>query len=159
MAEVSPEIRQALLDVFSVLDRNGSMQIDQKEIGFLMNKMLHFNLTELEISEIMSEVCDSDAPGVGIDFDMFVKALGPALSACSEEELNKLAFEALDEHKTGTLSMGDVAPVMSAVAGANVARARTKLPASHVTEVVSLASSGGPITFDDFCKVVTEEKK
>ena len=50
MAEVSPEIRQALLDVFSVLDRNGSMQIDQKEIGFLMNKMLHFNLTELEIS-------------------------------------------------------------------------------------------------------------
>ena len=43
MAEVSPEIRQALLDVFSVLDRNGSMQIDQKEIGFLMNKMLHFN--------------------------------------------------------------------------------------------------------------------
>ena len=159
MAEVSPEIRQALLDVFSVLDRNGSMQIDQKEIGFLMNKMLHFNLTELEIAEIMSEICDSDAPGVGIDFDMFVKALGPALSACSEEELNKLAFEALDEHKTGTLSMGDVAPVMSAVAGENVARARTKLPASHVTEVVSLASSGGPITFDDFCKVVTEEKK
>ena len=95
MAAVDPELKAQLMQVFTMLDRNGSMQIDQREVGYLLNKLLGRQVDEMTLSEIMSEICDSDAPGVGIDFESFCKALGPILSGSSEDDLNKRAFEAM----------------------------------------------------------------
>ena len=94
MAAVSDETKATLLEVFSMLDRSGTTQIDMREVGYLLNKLCGRNLDEMVLSEIMSEVCDSDAPGQGIDFDSFCAALGPILGE-SEEELNKRAFSAM----------------------------------------------------------------
>jgi len=131
--EVPPAVREALLHVFTMLDRSGTTQIDQREVGFLMNKLLNRNLDEMAISEIMSEICDSDAPGVGIDFDSFLKALGPVISKSSEDELDRKAFAAMDADNSGCISAPELAPLMSQVAG-------HKMPDSQVKQVLELAA-------------------
>ena len=147
---VDAATREKLMGVFTMLDRNGSLTIDQREIGFLMNKLLNRNLDEMVLSEIMSEVCDSDAPGVGVDFESFVNALGPIIQGASEEELNKKAFSALDADGSGCISTSELAPLMSAVAGTN-------LPASQVSEVLALAAGAdGKLRYPDFVRAVKE---
>lgn len=146
--DVDPVMRAKLMEVFTMLDRNGSMQLDQREVGYLLNKLLGNNLDEMTLAEIMSEICDSDSPGVGIDFDMFVKAMAPVLSA-SPEELNQRAFQALDADGSGCIATAELAPLMSAVAG-NMAE-------SKVHEVLQLAAGpDGKMRYADFARQVTE---
>ena len=144
--------RAKLLEVFTMLDRNGSMQIDQREIGYLMNKLLGRQVDEMVLAEIMSEVCDSDAPGVGIDFDTFCKVLGPIIQNSSEDALNQMAFKAIDSDGSGCVSTAELAPLMSAVAGG--------MAESKVKEVLELAAGAdGKMRYADFVKQVTEPKK
>jgi len=115
-AAVDDATKAKLMEVFTTLDRNGSLQIDQREVEKLVNKLLNRNMDDMAIAEIMSEINDSDAPGQGIDFDSFVRALAPVASA-SEAELNDMAFTAMDADGSGCISVAELSPLMSAVAG------------------------------------------
>ena len=149
-AEVPKEVKAQLLKVFSMLDRNGSLQIDLKEVGHLMNKLLGFNKDEMAISEIMTEICDSDAPGSAIDFEAFCKALGPVIAAASEEELNKRAFEAMDSDGSKCISATELAPLMSNVAGSRI----TEKEVDQVLEIS--AGKDGKIRYEDYVRAVTQ---
>ena len=52
-ASVSPAVREQLLRVFSILDRSGSQQIDQRGVGFLLNKLFNRNMDEMSLAEVM----------------------------------------------------------------------------------------------------------
>ena len=111
------------------------------------------NLDEMQLAEIMSEVCDSDAPGVGIDFDSFCAALAPVIDGKSDDELNQMAFAAMDADKSKCISGAELQPLMSTVAGAN-------LPDSQVKQVLELASGAdGKIRYEDYVRAVTDPKK
>ena len=138
-------MKKHLLEVFTMLDRNGSQQIDMKEVGYLMNKLLGRNLDEMVLGEIMSEICNSDAPGVGIDFENFCKAMAPVLVGASEEDLNKIAFRSMDSDGSGCISMMELAPLMTCVAGT--------MPESKVKEVLTLtAGKDGKIRYEDYAR-------
>ena len=151
-ASVDPAVRAQLLAVFSMLDRSGTHQIDQREVGYLMNRLLGRNLDEMVLSEIMSEVCDSDAPGVGIDFEAFVKTMGPVIAGATDDQLNQRAFAAMDADASGCISAPELAPLMSAVAG-------MKLPESQVKQVLDLAAGpDGTIRYADYARAVAPPK-
>ena len=102
-------------------------------------------------SEIMSEVCDSDAPGVNLDFETFCKSLGPVLQNTSVDELDKRAFEAMDADGSGTIDAKELAPLMSLVAGQRMTNAQAE-------EVLALsAGSDGKVRFEHFRKAVADE--
>ena len=146
---LSPDVKKQLMDVFTMLDRTGSLQIGQREILYLLNKLLGKNCDEMLVSEIMSELLDSDAPGVGIDFETFCKALGPVIANASEDKLNDRAFAAIDADGSGCINTVELAPLMSAVAG--------NMPDSKVKEVLDLAAGkDGKMRKPDFIKAVTK---
>jgi len=144
---LSPAHEAALRDVFATLDRNGSMSLELKEIGILMNKWLGKNLDDPLLMEIMTEICDSDAPGVTMDFDTFCKAMAPVM-ATSPDEINKRAFAALDTDGSGCISATELAPLMSAMAGG-------KMSAQQVQAVLAMyAGPDGKVRYDDFVRAV-----
>jgi Ca2+-binding EF-hand superfamily protein len=147
-AELSPEVREQLLAVFTILDRNDEQKIDIKGLGFLMNKMLGQKMDDMQLGEILGEVCDSDATGVSIDFDSFCRSLGPVIANASAEELNRKAFEAMDADKSGCISREELAPLMSLAAG-------EKLSKRQVDEVLTIsAGADGKVRFDDFNRAI-----
>lgn len=145
---LSPAHEATLREVFSTLDRNGSMSLELKEIGILMNKWLGKNLDDPQLMEIMTEVCDSDAPGLTMDFDTFCKAMAPVM-ANSAEEINKRAFATLDSDGSGCVSATELAPLMSAMAGG-------KMTTPQVQEVLGMyAGADGKVRYEDFVRAVT----
>ena len=145
---LTPALKESLLQAFTMLDKSGTGELDLKDITRLMNSMLNMGLDEMTLAEIMSEVCDSDAPGVGIDFDSFCNAIAPVLASCSEEELNMRAFTAMDADGSGCISTTELRPLMSAVAG-------TKITQQQADDVLALcAGKDGKIRFEDYVKAV-----
>lgn len=145
--KLPPAVKEQLLHAFTVLDREHTGSLNVRDITRLMNGMLNSNLDELTLAEIMSEVCDSDAPGVAIDFESFCKAIAPALTSCSEEELSKRAFAAMDADGSGCISAAELRPLMSAVAG-------TRMSQQQTTDVLALAAGkDGKVRYDDYVKV------
>ena len=143
-----PHVKEALLNAFTTLDKSGSMQLELKDITRLMNTMLNSDMDEMTLAEIMSEVCDSDAPGVAIDFESFCKAMGPVFASCSEEELAKRAFTAMDVDGSGCISATELRPLMSAVAG-------TRMTMVQADEVLGLsAGNDGKVRYQDYAKTV-----
>ena len=144
--EVPAEIRQQLLEVFSMLDKSGRMVLGTREVAFLMNKLLNRNLDEITLAEIIGEICDSDAPGAGITFDDFVRFMAPLLTGLSDVEIDKKAFEAMDADSSGHIQASELSPLMGAVAG-------VKMADSKVQQVLKLAAgSDGEVRFEDFQK-------
>jgi Ca2+-binding EF-hand superfamily protein len=142
--ELPPAVKDSLLKVFTVLDRDGTMSLTLKDITKLMNTMLRSDFDEMQIAEIMSEVCDSDAPGVSISFDMFCRAVGPLLVGCTEDEISQKAFAAMDVDGSGCISASELAPLMSAVAG-------TRLTKQQTDDVLALAAgSDGKVRYKDY---------
>ena len=147
-AELPPEVREQLLSVFSMLDRNGSGDIELKEIGFLMNKLLGQKKDDDQLMEILSEIADSDVPGASINFDMFCKALGPVMMGSTEDELDQMAFQALDADKSGCINAAELGPIMAHVAG-------SKLTQQQVGMVLDLTSGqDGKLRYEDFKRAI-----
>lgn len=143
-----PAAKEQLLHAFTILDRDGTYSLSVKDITRLMNNMLASKLDEMTVAEIMSEVADSDAPGVTIDFESFCKAIAPALTSCSEEEINKRAFAAMDVDNSGCISASELRPLMSAVAG-------TKMTQQQADDVLSIAAgSDGKVRYEDFVRAI-----
>jgi len=143
-----PHIKEALLNAFTALDKSGSMQLEVKDIGRLMNTMFSSQMDDMQLAEIMSEICDSDAPGVAIDFESFCKAMGPVLTSLSDEEVTKRAFAAMDADGSGCISATELAPLMSTVSG-------TRMREQQVKDVLALtAQKDGKVRYDDYAKAV-----
>jgi Ca2+-binding EF-hand superfamily protein len=62
-AKLTKAQEQELLNVFVMMDKNGSEGVEIKELNYLMCKLLGQEVDELTLSEILSELTDSDAPG------------------------------------------------------------------------------------------------
>ena len=149
-APLDPAIRSSLLDVFTVLDVNQSGSIDQKEIGRLLNKMLGRNVDEMTCGEIVAEICDNDGPSAEVDFETFCTAMGPVLSSCSEEDITKRAFAVMDADDSGNISVAELKPLMSAVAG-------TKLTMEAAEEILKFsAGADGTVRYADYVKVTSK---
>ena len=145
-AATADPVRDQLMKAFSMLDTDDTGSLGMKEITRLMNKLLNRKMDEMQIAEIMSEICDSDAPGVTIDFERFLASLRPAMEG-SEEDLAKKAFLAMDADKSGILEARELSSLMSHVAG-------QKLTTSQVESVLQISSSGdGKVKLDDYMKV------
>jgi Ca2+-binding EF-hand superfamily protein len=148
--ELPPAVKETLLKAFTILDREGSGSLSQRDITRLMNTMLKSDLDEMTLAEIMSEVCDSDTAGVGVTFDMFCKAVGPVIASCSEEEISKRAFAAMDADGSGCISATELRPLMSAVAG-------TKLTTQQADDVLQLAAGkDGKVRYKEYQAATTK---
>ena len=137
------------MKAFTMLDSEDAGSLGVKEITRLMNKLLNRKMDEMQIAEIMSEICDSDAPGVTIDFERFLASLRPALEG-TEEELNKKAFAAMDADKSGTIDAKELSNLMSHVAG-------QRLTTTQVENVLQISSGGdGKVRYEDYVKVTKD---
>lgn len=133
------------MQAFSMLDTDDTGVLSTKDITRLMNRLMGRKLDEMQIAEIMSEICNSDAPGVTIDFDTFYASLKPVFDA-GEDELNAKAFAAMDLDKSGHIDAKELAPLMSHVAG-------QKLTQTQVDNVLSLSAADGKVKYADYVKV------
>lgn len=146
--QLSPEQEEGLKNVFSMLDKNGSGQLELKELKYLIEKLIGRQLDEMTLGEILSEITDSDAPGTVITLDLFLAALGPVVAKCSPEEFNKRAFRAMDVDGNGHISGKELQPLMSAAAG-------TKLKEAQVEDILKItAGSDGTIQMADYEKAI-----
>ena len=80
------------MQAFSMLDTDDTGVLSAKDITRLMNRLMGRKLDEMQIAEIMSEICNSDAPGVTIDFETFYASLKPVFDA-GEDGRQRLARE------------------------------------------------------------------
>lgn len=148
---LTEEHKEQLLCTFSMLDKNGSGQLEIKELNYLLCKLLNKQLDEVTLGEIVTEITDSDAPGIVITYDLFVKALEPVLSSISTDERTVRAFNVMDSDGDGNISGTELSPLMSAVAG-------IKLKEYQVEDIMSqTAGSDGTIKLADYKKVIDGE--
>mmetsp|Transcript_17690 Transcript_17690/g.35664 ORF Transcript_17690/g.35664 Transcript_17690/m.35664 type:complete len:150 (-) Transcript_17690:316-765(-) len=146
-AKLDPAKKDALGDVFSMLDRNGSGVVELKELQFLLNKLLNRSIDELTMGEIMSEITDSDKAGTEIDFDMFCNFMAPVLDLPKDEQ-EKRGFNIMDVDGSGCISVEELRPFMSAVAG-------SKATVEEANEILKFtAGDDGKIRFPSYVKAI-----
>jgi len=119
------EKEKALMEVFQMLDRNGSGSVELKELHMLLNKLLNRNIDEMTMGEIMAEITDSDQAGAELDFAMLCKVMKPVLEE-PPEQLDERAFKCLDKDGSGRISTEELKPLMSVAAGEALTNEQTR---------------------------------
>ena len=150
---LSPEHTEGLQLVFAMLDKNGTGQLEVKDLAYLLNKLLKRDLDDMTLGEILSEITDSDTPGQMITFDLFCKALGPTLKGLTSDEVIKRGFQVMDKDGSGRICAAELGPLMSATAGA-------KLRDAQIDEVLKIAAGAdGTVQLADYKRVIDESDK
>ena len=117
--------RAALAEVYTVMDKNGSGEVELRELNILMNKLLSKNVDEVTLGEIMSEITESDQPGTTMSFEHLCAAIAPILAQGSDE-VTKRAFAAMDTDGSGCISATELAPLMAAVTGEKLSKGKAE---------------------------------
>ena len=150
-AKLTTAQEQELMHVFVMMDKNGSGGVEIRELNYLMCKLLGQEVDELTLSEILSELTDSDAPGRFISFHTFKEYMGPIIANINVDDMCNRAFKALDKDGSGSISVSELRPILSATAG-------SKLSEAQVDSVLKVAAgSDGTVRLKDYMAVIKSD--
>jgi len=145
MAEgLSEKQQNALVQMFAQLDKSGSGTATVKEVGKYFTNVLRVEDDEKfqkHLTTFCADITGVDN-GLGFTYEEFAAIMTPVLTSASEEELNKLAFDALDIKKTGELTVEQMLPVFQGLGGGKGAKKFSETELQRMLDISGHETNG-----------------